>query len=150
MGLISITTLHWCLVTALMRGLILFLSSTLIMAGGNLEVFKFGVYLFVPILTMLHFASPEWYNEHVVPVRIVIYLSCPPNLIIQTRDRFWPPEDKTNVCIVTLIVAAILNKISQKPPTNPTDLHAELTRLRAERLARRAKQSSGAEPPSDH
>ncbi|KAG9099967.1 hypothetical protein FS749_016606 [Ceratobasidium sp. UAMH 11750] len=86
------------------------------MAGGNLEVFKFGVYLFVPIFTMFHFASPEWYNEHVVPA----------------RDRFWPPEEKTN-----------------KPPTNPKDLHAELARLRAERLARRAEHPSNPHS-SDH
>lgn len=90
----------------------LFLSSTFIMAGGNLEVFKFGVYLFVPILTMLHFASPEWYNEHVLPVRTIIHLSCPPNLVFQTRDRFWPPEDKTNVCIVILIAVVILHDYS--------------------------------------
>lgn len=78
------------------------------MAGGNLEVFKFGVYLFIPILTMFHFASPEWYNEHVVPVSAANYLSCPPNLIPQTRDRFWPPEDKTNVCVKPMIGAGIL------------------------------------------
>ncbi|QRW15951.1 hypothetical protein RhiXN_03952 [Rhizoctonia solani] len=86
------------------------------MAGGNLEVFKFGVYLFIPIFTMFYYASPEWYNKHVLPA----------------RDRFWPPEDKTN-----------------KPPTNPTDLHAELARLRAERLARRAKHSPDSESSSD-
>jgi protein PET100 len=48
------------------------------MAGGNLEVFKFGVYLFVPILTMFHFASPEWYNKHVLPVRTTAFLDWSP------------------------------------------------------------------------
>lgn len=38
------------------------------MGGPNLEVFKFSLYLFVPIFALVHFGDPEWYRQHVVPV----------------------------------------------------------------------------------
>ena len=50
------------------------LLSTLTMAGPNLEVFKFGLYLFVPVFALLHFGDPDWYHRNVLPVGI--YLSC--------------------------------------------------------------------------
>ncbi|KDQ20025.1 hypothetical protein BOTBODRAFT_101374 [Botryobasidium botryosum FD-172 SS1] len=51
------------------------------MAGPNLEVFKFGIYVFFPVMMMLHYGNPDWYAEHVKPY----------------RERFWPPEETTNV-----------------------------------------------------
>lgn len=39
-----------------------------VMGGPNLEVFKFGLYLFVPVVALLHFGDPHWYHEHVLPV----------------------------------------------------------------------------------
>ncbi|SPO27156.1 related to PET100  len=47
------------------------------MAGPNLELFKFGVYLFFPLAVMVHYGSPFWYNENVLPI----------------RDQFWPKEE---------------------------------------------------------
>ncbi|TKY87834.1 hypothetical protein EX895_003415 [Sporisorium graminicola] len=47
------------------------------MAGPNLELFKFGVYLFFPLAVMVHYGSPSWYSEHVIPI----------------RDQFWPKEE---------------------------------------------------------
>ena len=38
------------------------------MGGPNLEVFKFAVYLFVPIVSLVYFGDPAWYHTHVVPV----------------------------------------------------------------------------------
>ncbi|KAF7970753.1 hypothetical protein HWV62_23162 [Athelia sp. TMB] len=38
------------------------------MGGANLEVAKFGLYLFVPVFALLHFGDPEWYRAHVLPV----------------------------------------------------------------------------------
>lgn len=38
------------------------------MGGPNLEVFKFGLYLFVPVVALLHFGDPAWYHDHVLPV----------------------------------------------------------------------------------
>ncbi|CAO1631844.1 unnamed protein product [Sympodiomycopsis kandeliae] len=46
------------------------------MAGPNLEVFKFGLYLFFPLAVMIHYGDPEWYQRHVLPF----------------RDEFWPKE----------------------------------------------------------
>ena len=43
------------------------------MGGPNLEIFKFTLYLFVPIAALIHFGNPEWYRTKVVPVGIVAY-----------------------------------------------------------------------------
>ena len=40
------------------------------MGGPNLEVFKFGLYLFVPVFALLHFGDPDWYHNNVLPVRV--------------------------------------------------------------------------------
>ncbi|CAD6572492.1 MAG: hypothetical protein CYPHOPRED_004851 [Cyphobasidiales sp. Tagirdzhanova-0007] len=39
------------------------------MAGPNLELFRFGMYVFFPILIMAHYGDPEWYNRHIYPLR---------------------------------------------------------------------------------
>ncbi|KAH7930876.1 hypothetical protein BV22DRAFT_999712 [Leucogyrophana mollusca] len=49
------------------------------MAGPNLEVFKFGLYLFVPVVALLHFGDPQWYRDHVLPY----------------KDRLFPPDERT-------------------------------------------------------
>ncbi|KAJ7273477.1 hypothetical protein B0H12DRAFT_1007614 [Mycena haematopus] len=49
------------------------------MGGPNLEVFKFAVYLFVPIFSLVYFGDPAWYNAHVVPY----------------RNKLLPPLEKT-------------------------------------------------------
>jgi hypothetical protein len=38
------------------------------MAGPNLEVFKFGLYVFFPVAMMVHYGNPVWYQKHVIPV----------------------------------------------------------------------------------
>ncbi|KZO91874.1 hypothetical protein CALVIDRAFT_541490 [Calocera viscosa TUFC12733] len=50
------------------------------MAGPNLELFKFGVYIFFPIAMMFHYGNPEWYEKHVLPF----------------KESFWPKEETTN------------------------------------------------------
>ncbi|KAG5645815.1 hypothetical protein DXG03_005156 [Asterophora parasitica] len=45
------------------------------MGGPNLEVFKFSLYLFVPIASLVHFGDPDWYREHVVPYRDKLFPS---------------------------------------------------------------------------
>ncbi|KAI6036661.1 hypothetical protein BKA83DRAFT_4166143 [Pisolithus microcarpus] len=37
------------------------------MGGPNLEVFKFGLYLFVPVMALLHFGDPQVYKEQLFP-----------------------------------------------------------------------------------
>ena len=46
------------------------------MAGPNLELFKFSLYLFFPLAIMVHYGDPQWYHDNVLPL----------------RDRFWPDE----------------------------------------------------------
>ncbi|SHO77519.1 Uncharacterized protein MSYG_1859 [Malassezia sympodialis ATCC 42132] len=46
------------------------------MAGPNMEVFRFGLYLLFPLGFMLYFGDPSFYEKHVLPL----------------RDRFTPPE----------------------------------------------------------
>lgn len=38
------------------------------MAGPNLELFKFGLYLFFPLAVMLHYGDPDFYARNVAPV----------------------------------------------------------------------------------
>jgi protein PET100 len=39
------------------------------MGGANLELFRFAFYLFFPVAALFHYGNPEWYNQHVLPVR---------------------------------------------------------------------------------
>ncbi|KAI0060884.1 hypothetical protein BV25DRAFT_1827448 [Artomyces pyxidatus] len=49
------------------------------MAGPNLEVFKFAVYVFFPVIAFLHYGDPQWYHNNVLPY----------------KDRLFPAEEKT-------------------------------------------------------
>jgi len=40
------------------------------MAGPNLEAFKFGLYVFFPVIMLLKYGDSEWYQNNVVPVSI--------------------------------------------------------------------------------
>lgn len=62
------------------------------MAGPNLEVFKFGLYLFFPLAVMVHYGDPDWYRQHVLPI----------------RDQFWPKENTLFVSPETVLRAAQL------------------------------------------
>ncbi|KAG8217431.1 hypothetical protein J3R82DRAFT_5573 [Butyriboletus roseoflavus] len=50
------------------------------MGGPNLEIFKFGLYLFVPVFALLHFGDPQWYHDNVLPY----------------KERLFPRVDETN------------------------------------------------------
>jgi protein PET100 len=58
------------------------------MGGLKLEVFKFGLYLFVPIVALLHFGDPEWYHTHVLPVS---------GFYLQPRDFFTASAGSTKI-----------------------------------------------------
>lgn len=47
------------------------------MAGPNLELFKFSLYLLFPLAVMVHYGDPQWYHDNVLPF----------------RDRFWPDPE---------------------------------------------------------
>ncbi|KAJ3723459.1 hypothetical protein DFJ43DRAFT_1133695 [Lentinula guzmanii] len=48
------------------------------MAGPNLEVFKFSLYLFIPICALVHFGDPQWYRNTVLPY----------------KEQLFPPEKR--------------------------------------------------------
>ncbi|BGP54121.1 hypothetical protein JCM8202_003121 [Rhodotorula sphaerocarpa] len=39
------------------------------MAPAQLELFKFSLYVFMPVYAMLHYGDPEWYETWVGPLR---------------------------------------------------------------------------------
>ncbi len=43
-------------------------SPRLTMGGPNLEVFKFSVYVFFPVVMLLYYGNPDWYARNVLPV----------------------------------------------------------------------------------
>ncbi len=70
-----------------------------IMGGPGLEVFKFALYLALPIGVMVHYGKPEWYTQHVLPVRaVVLPTSLLPNRVLQYRDRIFPSLRKDKPC----------------------------------------------------
>ncbi|CDO70690.1 hypothetical protein BN946_scf184798.g5 [Trametes cinnabarina] len=48
------------------------------MGGPNLEVFKFGVYVFFPVVMLLHYGNPDWYAKNVLPY----------------KEKIFPPEHR--------------------------------------------------------
>ncbi|KAJ3890308.1 hypothetical protein GG344DRAFT_49818 [Lentinula edodes] len=87
------------------------------MGGPNLEVFKFSLYLFIPICALLHFGDPQWYRNTVLPY----------------KEQLFPPEQR--------LLQATYNCYTQQLPTDQSSLREELARIKGERLARRlAKQ----------
>ncbi|KXN82539.1 hypothetical protein AN958_02390 [Leucoagaricus sp. SymC.cos] len=81
------------------------------MGGPNLEVFKFTLYLFVPIAALVHFGDPEWYRKHVVPY----------------RDRLFPPSERTNQNIPkeTVAIREELARIKAERLARRTAMEAE-------------------------
>ncbi|KAL4401161.1 mitochondrial cytochrome c oxidase assembly protein [Malassezia pachydermatis] len=48
------------------------------MAGPNMELFRFGLYLLFPLGFMVYFGDPAWYDKYVLP----------------HRHRFEPPANE--------------------------------------------------------
>ncbi|KAI0928306.1 hypothetical protein AcV7_009100 [Taiwanofungus camphoratus] len=48
------------------------------MGGPNLEVLKFAMYVFFPVVMMLHYGDPDWYHKHV----------------LSYKDRIFPQEER--------------------------------------------------------
>ena len=109
------------------------------MAGPNLEVFKFAVYVFFPVLVFLHYGDPEWYRTNVIPVRTLMpspgHASHNWKLVAQYKERLFPSDDRT--------------ARSSNMPTNHTAVRQELERIKAEKAALRAQREHNAkEDPS--
>ncbi|BGO89858.1 hypothetical protein NBRC10512_005628 [Rhodotorula toruloides] len=39
------------------------------MAPAQLELFKFSLYVFLPVYAMLHYGDPDWYEKWISPLR---------------------------------------------------------------------------------
>ncbi|OCF58556.1 hypothetical protein L486_04589 [Kwoniella mangroviensis CBS 10435] len=59
------------------------------MAGPNLEIFKFGFYMFFPIYVMFKFGDPEWYESYVQPYKEILW---PPY-----ESTYQPPRTHTGI-----------------------------------------------------
>ena len=65
------------------------------MAGPLLEVFRFALYLSLPLGAMIHYGKPEWYTRNVLPVSImglstsVVLLSFLPFIISSTKREYF-------------------------------------------------------------
>ncbi|EIM90487.1 uncharacterized protein STEHIDRAFT_93497 [Stereum hirsutum FP-91666 SS1] len=55
------------------------------MAGPNLEVFKFGLYVFFPVLAFLHYGDPEWYTRNVIPYKERLFPSEKPVRVLPSN-----------------------------------------------------------------
>ena len=72
----------------------------LTMGGPNLEIFKFTLYLVVPLAALIQFGNPEWYRTTVAPVYILafavhvhVHMLTP----LQYRDKLFPPDRAVQV-----------------------------------------------------
>jgi protein PET100 len=109
------------------------------MGGPNLEIFKFSLYLFVPIFALVHFGDPHWYRNTVLPVNMIKCLtlaSINSRLSIKTsyflqRKGYFRQVWCFRVELIHLIIL-------QDLPTDQKSLREELARIKNERLARRA------------
>jgi|SRR6267142_220683 len=107
------------------------------MAGPNLEVFKFAVYVFFPVLVFLHYGDPEWYQSNVIPVghlylaRSLARRVTTIDPFVQYKERIFPSEERT----------ARSNNI----PTNHAAVRQELVRIKAEKAARRVQSEHASE-----
>ena len=96
------------------------------MAGANLEIFRFGLYVFFPIAIMFHYGKPEWYDKHVLPVqqrpftslfvRKRSWLFCS---LLQVRDRLFPPLEKTNVGSGCFCIRGLWSHVFSETPNGP-------------------------------
>lgn len=118
-----------------------------------MEVFKFGVslpppytrsslidklqmYVFFPILIMVHYGDPDWYSRHVLPLKDAFVRADLPQTV--RRSSSPPVQLPDPGCL-------------QKPPQNSSELREELeamkaqrTALRQQRLREEVREASGA------
>ena len=115
------------------------------MGGLNLEIFKFTLYLVVPIAALIHFGDPEWYRTKVVPV-----YSCGRSLLVftfiplpQYRDKLFPADRANQVSFLPLEkLVYIFLSFTQQIPKNQNGVREELARIKAERLVKQAQREA--------
>lgn len=119
------------------------------MGGPNLEIFKFTLYLFVPLAALIHFGNPEWYRTKVVPVGIFVdsvsvfvftFFSIEINYFMPTAETWYFPSP-SNIYIS-------FSSFDQWLPKDQSGVREELARIKAERLLKQARREAEAEKNS--
>ena len=122
------------------------------MGGPNLEIFKFTLYLFVPIAALIHFGNPEWYRTKVVPVGIVVdsvfvfvftfspFCSIVINYFLPTAEPWYFPSPSR--------IYISFSSFVQWLPKDQSGVREELARIKAERLLKQAQREAEAEKNS--
>jgi hypothetical protein len=117
------------------------------MGGPGLEIFKFSLYLFVPIAALVHFGSPEWYRTHVIPVSSLIMcltplFTIPYNLYYRNEtvcslmsSDYYGYADSFSIYYIT--VPHILQ--TKNIPTDKEGITAHLERRKQELLQAKAR-----------
>lgn len=88
------------------------------MAGLGLELFKFALYLTLPVAAMVQYGKPEWYTQHVLPVSI---LESPPTMVsaqlhqTQYKDRIFPRIENTHRVPIPLFESHVIHLVDTEP-----------------------------------
>ncbi|KIY73418.1 hypothetical protein CYLTODRAFT_417091 [Cylindrobasidium torrendii FP15055 ss-10] len=77
------------------------------MGGPNLEIFKFSLYLFVPILALVHFGDPAWYRDNVLPYKEKLFPK-------ETLDRKLPANQEEVKAELARIKARLREKAEER------------------------------------
>jgi len=108
------------------------------MGGPNLEVFKFAIYLFVPIAALVHFGDPDWYRQHVVPVcaqcfpifafqLVVTSIETNYSLLLSVRTKYVVEVDKYIEYITQRFSAEIPHKPKRSQGRTKQDKDGEIS-----------------------
>lgn len=107
------------------------------MGGPNLEVFKFAVYLFVPLVSLVYFGDPAWYQTHVVPVSSSPFRECPISFHPSTAtNSFLRSKRPSEYTLTSCSTHSPLTR-EQDIPFEHHRVREELERIKNERLERR-------------
>ena len=117
------------------------------MGGPNLEIFKFSLYLFVPIAALVHFGDPEWYRTTVVPVRFVPFslalaLNANETSTVPRQTLSFVRPHQPGIQLNLEYSIQIHSVYFQRIPTDQAGVREELARIKAERIARRAQREA--------
>ncbi|PKI82836.1 hypothetical protein MVES1_003663 [Malassezia vespertilionis] len=83
------------------------------MAGPNMELFRFALYLAFPLGFMVYFGDPAWYDKYVIPI----------------RERYVPPEtDFRQPKSREELQELLAKKRGNAPHSTSAPLHPELAR----------------------
>lgn len=92
------------------------------MGGPNLEIFKFSLYLFVPIFALVHFGDPAWYRAHVVPVSFACDVALVfVDISLKYRDKLFPSIENTVQVGHSMLLFRVFLTVSSFRAFRPTN-----------------------------